>query len=172
LDQTALNKKESDRMNMPLQIRRPNQRGFTLIELMIAVAIIGILLRLAVPAYLNSIKKTRRTDAKTALLDLAQREERYLSTANIYTTSAPVLGYSSGTVTASAPMSVLSGGAAYYQMSVVVPDPNGSTSSPSFAATAVRIGSQTSDTLCGDYTITNTGKQTVANASNSPADCW
>ena len=160
-------------MNMPLQTRRANQRGFTLIELMIAVAIIGILLRLAVPAYLNSIKKTRRVDAKTALLDLAQREERYLSTANIYTTSAPVLGYSSGTVTASAPMSVLSGGTAYYQMSVVVPDPAAtSTSSPSFAATALRIGSQTGDTLCGDYTITNTGKQTVANATNSAADCW
>lgn len=160
-------------MHIPFPPRRRAQGGFTLIELMIAVAIIGILLRLAVPAYLNSVKKTRRTDAKTALLDIAQREERYLSTSNIYTTSAPLLGYSTGTVTASAPMSVLSGGTAYYQMSVVVPDPNSGSSSPtSFAATAVRLGSQTSDTQCGDYTITNTGKQTVANATGSAADCW
>jgi Tfp pilus assembly protein PilE len=54
-----------------------------------------------------------------------------------------------------------------------VPDPNSPTSSPtSFAATAVRMGSQTGDTQCGDYTITNTGKQTIANATGTAADCW
>ncbi len=156
-------------MNMPLQSRRHGQLGFTLIELMIAVAIIGILMKLAYPAYANSVKKARRSDAKTALVDLAQREERYLSTANVYTTSAPAMGYSStSTVTTAAPMNIVSGSTAVYQMSVVVP-----TSAPTtFTATATRINSQTADTQCGDFTITNTGLQGVANATSAAADCW
>lgn len=155
-------------MNMPLQSRRHGQLGFTLIELMIAVAIIGIVLKLAYPAYTNSVKKSRRSDAKTALLDLAQREERYLATANVYTTSAPALGYNAGTtITTAAPMNVLSGSTAYYQLSVSMPS-----TATSFTATAARTGAQTGDTQCGDLTLTNTGLQGVANATSSASDCW
>jgi type IV pilus assembly protein PilE len=156
-------------MNMPLQSRRGSQNGFTLIELMIAVAIIGILMRLAYPAYNNSVKKARRADAKTALLDLAQREERWLATANIYSTSAPELGYAAGTtVTAAAPMSVVTGSAAFYQVSVSMP------TSTSFLLTAARISTspQIKDTQCGDFTLTNTGLQGVTNATTTAADCW
>ena len=157
-------------MNMPLQSRRGSQLGFTLIELMIAVAIIGILMKLAYPAYTNSVKKSRRSDAKTALLDLAQREERYMATANQYTTSAPALGYSSGTLTTAAPMNILSGNTAFYQLSVVVPTTGSVTS---FTATATRTGAQVSDTQCGDLTLTNTGLQGVAGgATGTVADCW
>ena len=68
-------------------------QGFTLIELMIAVAIVGILAAVALPSYQRSIMKGRRVDAKAATLDLAAREERYFSVNNTYTNSAVSLGF-------------------------------------------------------------------------------
>ncbi len=150
--------------------RSRRQSGFTLIELMIAVAIVGILARVAYGAYMGSIMKSRRVDAKAALMDVAQREERYMSTNNVYTTSAPALGYSSSTtITTAAPMSVLSGGASYYTLDVTV---NATGSSPSFTATARPTGSQLSrDTQCGNFILDNTGQQTVS-ASAPATSCW
>src|SRR5438132_12993393 len=54
--------------------------GFTLIELMVVVAIVTILFSIAIPSYMSYIRQSRRTEAKTAVLDLAGREERFLST--------------------------------------------------------------------------------------------
>src|SRR2546430_17273057 len=54
--------------------------GFTLIELMVVVAIATILFSIAIPSYMSYIRQSRRTDAKTAVLELAGREERFLST--------------------------------------------------------------------------------------------
>src|SRR3954469_13542635 len=92
---------------------RRAQCGFTLIELMITVAIIGILAAVAYPAYNSSVRKARRADAKTALLDLAQREERFMSTANTYSDKPSDLGYPNGT---KFPLDVLTGGKAYYTL--------------------------------------------------------
>ena len=57
-----------------------HSRGMTLIELMIVVVIVSILASIAVPSYIQQVRKSRRVQAKTALLDLAGREERYFST--------------------------------------------------------------------------------------------
>ena len=59
---------------------RQYSRGMTLMELMIVVVIVSILASIAIPSYIQQVRKSRRVEAKTALLDLAGREERYFST--------------------------------------------------------------------------------------------
>ncbi len=71
-------------------------RGFSLIELMIVVAIVAILTAIAVPGYQEYVKRARRSDAEGALLGLAQIMERYYSDNNVYPSSSQVLGSTAG----------------------------------------------------------------------------
>lgn len=59
-------------------------RGFTLIELMVVVAIVGILASIAYPSYISQVLKGRRAEGRTALADLLQQQERYLTQRNTY----------------------------------------------------------------------------------------
>lgn len=145
--------------------------GFSLIELMVVVAIASILLAVAVPSYLYEVRKSRRTDAKTALLDLAGREERYFSTNNFaYTTSLASLGYA-GTL----PLTLGSG---YYQITTAnfTVTAGSSTVLPTYTITATIMPGtdQTKDTTCASFTVTNAGAQTSLNSggSDSTASCW
>ena len=137
-------------------------RGFTLVELMIALAVVAILATVAYPSYVNQLRQSRRTDAKIALLDLAARQERFFSVNNVYATTPAQLGYAA----AAFPVSVLSGSSAYYQLSTQV-----GAGATSFTATAAPVGGQGRD-ACGSYAIDHLGVQ--ANASNSlpAARCW
>ena len=141
--------------------------GFTLIELLVTIVIGSILLSIAIPGYRAQIRKSRRTDAKTALLDLATREERLFSTTNAYSGTPSAIGY--GVAPDQFPIVVGSG---YYQVGVVTavgPPP-----AFTFVATPVVGQGQDQDTDCASFTIDQTGNQSSLNASNadSTATCW
>lgn len=81
---------------------RRSSTGFTLIELMIVVAIVGILAALAYPAYTGSVAKGKRAEARAAVMDLLQQQERYFTQMNTYETfslgatgTLPFKGFSS-----------------------------------------------------------------------------
>ncbi len=167
-------------------VRRTNamQKGFTLIELMIVVVIIGVLVKIAVPAYTAFVTKSNRTDAKTALLDLATREEKYYSLANTYTDQFTLL-YSSATTT---PFYVGSGGTSYYTLTIAytpatpasgttasVPASYIATATANSAAGATTQGGLITSTAqnndpCGALTITNTG--VTGNTGTQTSGCW
>src|SRR5271154_4603452 len=102
--------------------------GFTLVELMITVVVLAIIVALAVPAYTQQVQKARRTDARNALLDIAGREERFLSVSNSYSATPADVQYSGAW-----PQVVTNG---YYSVGVQVPDPAYVGNGPSFIVTA------------------------------------
>jgi type IV pilus assembly protein PilE len=144
--------------------------GFTLVELMITVVIVSILAAIAIPSYSTYVQKSRRTEAKSALLTMASLEERYFSTNNTYTAAPSNLGYPAGTAL---PFTIGSG---YYQITglavvaATAPANANSVGTPaSYTITATTFGTQTSDTGCVTFTISSTGQQT---ATGTYPTCW
>jgi type IV pilus assembly protein PilE len=137
--------------------------GFTLIELMVTVAIVAILATVATTSYQSQVLKSRRTDAKSALLDLAGREERLYSTKNAYSSTATDLGY-----TGAFPITIGSG---YYTVNVEVPDPSFAGAGASYRITATPGGSQVHDTDCATFVVRQTGAQTSTGTGTAPT-CW
>jgi type IV pilus assembly protein PilE len=68
------------------------QRGFTLIEVMMAVAVIGILAAIAYPSYQAHVVKSRRSAAQASLMEIAQRQQQYLLDARSYAPNLTTLG--------------------------------------------------------------------------------
>jgi len=73
-------------------------RGFTLVEVVVTLAIIGILAMLAYPGYMSSVYKSRRADGQAAITAAMQAEERYFTENNTFDTTLSDLGYAAGTV--------------------------------------------------------------------------
>jgi len=144
--------------------KNQGQQGFTIIELMIAVAIVAILLKIALPSYMNQIQQSRRASAKTALLDLASREARYYSTNNAYSSSLTTLGYT-GAGTATGSIAIPSTSTHYYDLTVTT-----NTGNTTFTGTAAPVSPQNSD-ACGTYTLDNYGNQTPT-GSGLGVNCW
>jgi|SRR5579872_4629157 len=137
------------------------QSGFTLIELMVALVIVGILVAIALPTYRDKVLKAHRTEAKTALLDIAGREERFYNTSNppAYSATASDVGY-----TGAFPQTVGSG---YYTVTITI---NSATLPlPNYILVATSTGTQTKDTPCATFQLTSQGVQT--SAPNTTA-CW
>jgi type IV pilus assembly protein PilE len=152
-----------------------SQRGFTLVELMITVVIVSILASIAIPSYTSYIQKSRRTDAKSALLNIASLEERYFSTNNTYTNLPVNLGYPATTPLPPLPFTVGSG---YYQVTVAVtlatpPANNLTVGTPAtYTITATTFGSQVNDAACTSFILTSAGQQTATGSPTASVDCW
>jgi len=147
-------------------------RGFTLIELMITVSIAAILTLIAVSSYQTSITTSRRTDAKTALNDIAGREQRYFSVTNSYSASPAALGYASSSAVTSFG-TTFSVGSGYYYLSVPTVTAATATAPAYFQATATAYGSQLSkDTACTSFSIDSTGNYTSTGAGTANPPCW
>jgi type IV pilus assembly protein PilE len=148
---------------MPTQTTPPKSaaRGFTLIELMITVAIVAVLATIATASYTTQIQKSRRTDARSALLDLASREEKLFSTTNAYSPNLTDLGYPNAPV-----------GSGYYTVAIVSPDPAQSATIPTYLITATAISSQVGDTQCATLSINQTGLQMSTPTTTPASTCW
>jgi type IV pilus assembly protein PilE len=147
-------------MSTQFQRRKPASAGFTLIELMIAVAAVGILATIAATSYQSQIQKSRRTDARSALLDLAGREEKLFSTTNAYSATPSDLGYAAAGV----PFPIVIG-SGFYNVSVAIP------TAVTYTITATPINAQVSDTACKTLTLNQTGLQ-GSTGTGTAAACW
>lgn len=130
-------------------------KGFTLVELMIVVAIIGVLAAIAYPSYQEYIAKARRADAKTVLLENAQFLERF------YTQNGTYVG-------ATLPITEApkDGGAKFYDVSFVAAQ-----TATAFQIQAAPKNSQASD-KCGTLLVNQSNQKSVSGATFDSATCW
>jgi type IV pilus assembly protein PilE len=135
------------------------QKGVTLIELMIVVAIVGILAAIAYPSYRSYVMRSHRSDAKVALERLSQSLERCYTNARTYA-GCPALA------------AVAGGGApsekGYYTITFSVAPTN-----LTFALTATATSGQLADADCRTFTLDNTNARTAATAASvANTNCW
>jgi type IV pilus assembly protein PilE len=137
---------------------RPVSRGFTLIELMIVVAIVGILAAIALPSYTEYIKRGDRSSARTALLDAQQFMERFYAANSRYTTDE------AGTTGATLParLQAVPNETPKYDLAVSASTVNSYT----LTATPRRTDK------CGNLTLTNTGVKGRSETGPSIQECW
>jgi type IV pilus assembly protein PilE len=136
-------------------------KGFTLVELMIVIVIVAILAAIAIPGYTSQILKSRRTEARNALLDAAAREERFYATNNYYTVTGTDLGYG-----AALPVNV---GSSYYTLSATCTIVN--TQCTDYALTATAINTQQKDSACTALMLNSVGVQNSTGTATA-ATCW
>lgn len=148
--------------------------GFSLIELMITVAIITIIASFAVPNYTKYVKQTRRSDAYVALLGLAQEQESFYTDKRTYALNLGDIG-ADDTIRCLIFCKIEGSDAVspegYYELGIA--PRNGSTIATSFVLTATAKGAQLSDTDCKNITLDSRGDKGATDAGgNSNDDCW
>ena len=146
------------------------QQGFTLIELMIAVVVVGILSAIAIPSYRSYVLKAERGAAKAVMLDLAQTQERYFTNNGAYLaisappTAAPAgwQNYSGSTATSAKYSIAVTAGV------IATGGPTAITDGYTITANPVPAGR---DPVCAILRLDSTGART-ASGTGGVAQCW
>jgi type IV pilus assembly protein PilE len=144
----------NDKSRYPRSVIGPGRMlaGFTLIELMIAVAVVGILAAIAYPSYQDFVRKARRADGKEALLRVQIEQEKWRTNNTTYTSTLGGGGLGlAGTS---------SGG--HYNIAITA------SSGIGYTTTATGTGTQASDTGCTTLTLT----VAAGGETKTPAACW
>ncbi len=137
-----------------MQQQRARTRGFTLIELVVAMAVVGILVAIAFPSYQEQVRKTRRADGKAELMETAQQLER------CYTRFSR---YNDGNCGVALPFDSSEG---YYVVSAAA------ITASAFTLDATPQGDQANDTRCGVLRLTSTGQQGSQGQGTDANECW
>jgi type IV pilus assembly protein PilE len=139
-----------------------SERGFTLIELMITVAVIGVLVAVAYPSYLGQVRKSNRSAAQQFMADVASREQQLLLDLRSYV-AVTSTAYFANAPTAGNPginLVVPTSTSGRYTFAVAAPAPTASAPLPTFTITATAVGNQAVD---GNLTLDSGGTKTPAN---------
>lgn len=134
---------------------RLRARGFTLIEIIIALVVVTLLMVVALPAYRDQIAKSRRADAKTSLMTLAQLMERWYTERGSY----------AGATVGSSGIAPSASSQGFYTLSITAQDAAG------FTIRATPTGAQSGD-ACGSFTYTQAGTRGVTDGTKTAAQCW
>jgi len=145
---------------MSIKIIRKKSGGFSLIELMITVAIIGIIAAVALPSYTKYMEKTRRLDATSFLIEVAGEQIRFFSENNRYGATMAELGFGTADTADSED--------GHYIVSIT---PNTARSSYVLTAAPVTGGLQDDDTECASFTLTSSEQKGVTGTSDA-LGCW
>lgn len=143
------------------------QKGFTLIELIVVVAIIAILASIAYPTYQDSVQKSRRADARAVVLEAAQFMERFYTENFCYSKRKTATGCDGTDVALPAALQTApkDGSIKYYNITL------NNLAATTYTLQAAPIGAQAGD-ACGTLTLTNAGVKGVSGGSKSADECW
>ena len=141
-------------------------RGFTLVEIMIVVAIVAILGAVALPSYRSSVLKSQRAEARGVLLETAQFMQRFYSQNDRYDQDRAGASVAIPGPLATVPKGITPTVGANYVVSF-----SGSPTVAGFTVQAVPQGAMASD-ACGTLSLDNVGRRDRTGTSTSVSDCW